>query len=72
MQLGCWCSLGVLVTGRAHFCNIDGRVLGSMQFAGEVGGGGAGRARARACEIDGRGSGGQAVWVLAQVLFWWA
>ena len=33
MQLGCCrCSFGVLVTVRAHFGNIDGRVPGGMQF----------------------------------------
>ena len=33
MQFGCWCRcyFGVQVTVRAHFCKIDGRVLGSVQ-----------------------------------------
>ena len=55
MQLGCWCrcSFGVVAV-RAHFCNIDGRVLGGMQFGVlvqvKLGGGGAEpRASAGAC-----------------------
>ena len=53
---------------RAHFCNINSRVLGGMQSGVLVqvkltgGGLGRGRARGRLCEIDGRGSGRHAVW----------
>ena len=49
----------MLVTARAHSCEIDGWALGGMQVT----------ARAYFCKIDGRVLGGMQFSVLAQVLF---